>query len=386
MAIKTPIYLDYQATTPLDPRVLDAMMPYLTDVFGNPHSSTHAFGWQAAAALDIAREQVAGVIGAKPQEIYFTSGATEANNLALKGIMDIWGRKRPHLVTVVSEHKCVLEAAAACARAGYDVTVLPVQPDGLLDLAKLEEAVTDKTALVSVMAVNNEIGVVQPLADIGRIAKAKGALFHTDAAQAFGKVELDVNAMHIDLMSISAHKIYGPKGVGALYRREARATALTPQMDGGGQEGGIRSGTQAPALVAGLGKAAEIAKDEMAQEAMRLSDMMARFKAKLTDAIPGLLINGSEARRWPGNLNICVPGVDGDLLLASIRPLALSSGAACASAVSGPSYVLAAIGRTENEARSALRIGIGRFTTDEQMDFAAQTLIGAITEIKGQAT
>lgn len=385
MSVKTPVYLDYQATTPLDPRVLDAMMPYLTEVFGNPHSSTHAFGWQAEAALDIAREQVAGVIGAKAEEIYFTSGATESNNLALKGIMEAWGKKRPHLVTVATEHKCVLEAATACERAGYKVTVLPVEADGLVDLERLSEAVTEETALVSVMAVNNEIGVIQPLAEIGSIAHAQGALMHTDAAQAFGKIPLDVNAMHIDLMSISGHKIYGPKGIGALYKRDSRRTALTPQMSGGGQEGGVRSGTQAPALVAGLGKAAEIAAQEMAQEQTRLAHMMERFRKKLFDAVPGLLVNGSLSERWAGNLNITVQGVDGDLLLASIRTLALSSGAACASAVSGPSYVLAAIGRTREEAQSALRIGIGRFTTDEELDYATDTLINAIAKLKGLA-
>jgi len=385
VSVKTPVYLDYQATTPLDPRVLDAMMPYLTEVFGNPHSSTHAFGWQAEAALDIAREQVAGVIGAKAEEIYFTSGATESNNLALKGIMEAWGKKRPHLVTVATEHKCVLEAATACERAGYKVTVLPVEADGLVDLERLSEAVTEETALVSVMAVNNEIGVIQPLAEIGSIAHAQGALMHTDAAQAFGKIPLDVNAMHIDLMSISGHKIYGPKGIGALYKRDSRRTALTPQMSGGGQEGGVRSGTQAPALVAGLGKAAEIAAQEMAQEQTRLAHMMERFRKKLFDAVPGLLVNGSLSERWAGNLNITVQGVDGDLLLASIRTLALSSGAACASAVSGPSYVLAAIGRTREEAQSALRIGIGRFTTDEELDYATDTLINAIAKLKGLA-
>lgn len=385
MSVRTPIYLDYQATTPLDPRVLEAMMPYLTEVFGNPHSSTHSFGWQAEAALDIAREQVAGVIGAKADEIFFMSGATEANNLALKGIMDVWGKKRPHLVTVATEHKCVLEAAAACERAGYKVTVLPVEPDGLVDLDMLANAVTEQTALVSVMAVNNEIGVIQPLAEIGRIAHEKGALFHTDAAQAFGKVSLDVAAMQIDLMSISGHKIYGPKGVGALYKRNGRATTLTPQMNGGGQEGGLRSGTQAPALVAGLGKAAEIAAQEMAQEHSRLTHMMERFLGRLSGAVPDLLINGSVTQRWAGNLNITVPGVDGDLLLASIRSLAVSSGAACASAVSGPSYVLKAIGRTKAEAQSALRIGIGRFTTEEELEYAAETLTSAVAKLKGSA-
>lgn len=381
--VKTPIYLDYQATTPMDPRVLDAMMPYLTEKFGNPHSSTHRFGWEAEAALDIAREQVAEVIGAEAEEIYFTSGATESNNLALKGIMDVWGRKKPHLVTVATEHKCVLEAARACEQAGYKVTYLSVLESGLIDLDLLAASVTPETALVSVMAVNNEIGVIQPLEAIGAICRERGALFHTDAAQAFGKIPLDVNAMNIDLMSISGHKIYGPKGVGALYKRAGRQTALTPQMSGGGQEGGVRSGTQAPALVAGLGMAAALCKAEMAQERDRLSKMMARLKAKLLAAMPDLLINGDEDRRWVGNLNVSFSGLDGDLLLANIRSLAVSSGAACASAVSGPSYVLQAIGRTESQAKSALRIGIGRFTTDDDIDHAANVLVQAVESMGG---
>jgi len=381
--VKTPIYLDYQSTTPMDERVLDAMMPYLTSKFGNPHSSTHRFGWEAEAALDIAREQVSDVIGAKAEEIYFTSGATEANNLAIKGIMDVWGSKKPHMVTVVTEHKCVLEAARATEKMGCRVTYLPVNPNGLIDLKQLEEAVTAETALVSVMAVNNEIGVIQPLAEIGAICREKGALFHTDAAQGFGKVPLDVEAMKIDLMSISGHKIYGPKGVGALYKRSGRQTALTPQMSGGGQEGGIRSGTQAPALVAGFGVAASLCKAEMAQERDRLAKMMNRLKSRLFKALPKLVVNGDEEVRWVGNLNISFPGLDGDLLLANIRSLAVSSGAACASAVSGPSYVLQAIGRTDALSKSALRIGIGRFTTDDEVDFAAETLISAVKTMGG---
>ncbi|TNE62015.1 MAG: aminotransferase class V-fold PLP-dependent enzyme [Alphaproteobacteria bacterium] len=382
-AIQTPVYLDYQATTPLDERVLAAMMPYLTAKFGNPHSSTHRFGWEAEAALDVARGQVASLIGAAADEIYFTSGATESNNLVLKGVMDVWGKKRPELVTVATEHKCVLEAAAACARAGYDVTVLPVGPDGLVDLDQVAEAVSERTALVSVMAVNNEIGVIQPLREIGAIAKRHGALFHTDAAQGFGKIVLDVDDLSLDFMSISAHKIYGPKGVGALYKRAGRQTALTPQMSGGGQEHGLRSGTQAPALVAGLGAAAALCAQGIGQEAGHIEALMARLKARLFADLPGLLLNGSESARWVGNLNISFPGLDGDLLLASIRSLAVSSGAACASAMTGPSYVLAAIGRTETETKAALRIGIGRFTTDAELDFAADEIVGAVRKVGG---
>lgn len=377
-----PIYLDYQATTPLDPRVLDAMMPFFTEKFGNPHSSTHAYGWETEAALDIARQQVASVIAADEGEVIFTSGATEANNLVLKGVMDAWGKKRPHMVTVATEHKCVLEAAAVCAHHGYDVTILPVGGDGIVDLNRVEEAITGSTALVSVMAVNNEIGVIQPLAEIGRLAKTKGALFHSDAAQAFGKTPLDVADMQLDFMSISGHKIYGPKGVGALYKRSGRSTALTPQMSGGGQEAGLRSGTQAPALVAGLGAASALAATDMMQEARRLESLMIRLKDALFEIAPDILINGSEEKRWVGNLNVSFPGIDGDMLLASVRNLALSSGAACASAVSGPSYVLEAIGRSASESKAALRIGIGRFTTDEEIDEAIAILQGALRTLR----
>lgn len=375
MSVKSA-YMDYQSTTPLDERVLAVMMPYLTDKFGNPHSAEHRFGWEAEAALDVAREQVAGVIGAETSSITFLSGATEANNLAIKGAMEVWGDKRPHLVTVATEHKCVLEAAHACKRAGYRLTVLPVDADGLLDLNRLEDEIDDETALVSVMAVNNEIGVTQPLRDIGALCRARGVLFHTDAAQAFGKISLDVNDMNIDLMSISGHKIYGPKGVGALYRRQAREAAIAPQMHGGGQEDGLRAGTQAPALVAGFGKAADLCAVDMAQEAGRLDSMMTRLKAGLRACAPGLFINGHEKKRWIGNLNVCFPGLDGDRLFADIRGLAVSSGAACASAVTGPSYVLEALGVSEQNANASLRIGIGRMTTDDDIDFA----IGKVRE------
>lgn len=381
--VKTPIYLDYQATTPLDKRVLDVMMPYLVEHFGNPHSSTHSFGWRAVAALDIAREQVAGVLNALPAEVYFTSGATEANNMVLKGAMEYWGKKRPKLVTVATEHKCVLESALYCQRAGYELEVMPVAENGLVDLDQLESAVDGRTALVSVMAVNNEIGVIQPLEAIGRIVKSAGALFHSDAAQAFGKIPLDVDALQLDFVSISAHKIYGPKGVGALYKRAGREHALAPFFSGGGQENGVRAGTQAPALVAGLGAAAEIAAEEMAVEASRISKLMENFKQKLFAEMPSLKLNGDAERRWAGNLNISFPGVDGDLLLANIRDLAVSSGAACASAVSGPSYVLEAIGCAESDAKSALRIGVGRFTEVPELDFAANRLVETVSDMGG---
>lgn len=377
------VYMDYQSTTPLDERVLAIMMPYLTDKFGNPHSAEHKYGWEAEAALDVAREQVSAVIGTSPQSITFMSGATEANNLAIKGAMEVWGETRPHLITVATEHKCVLEAALACEQKGYRLTILPVGRDGLLDINHLDDAISDETALVSVMAVNNEIGVVQPLKEIGALCRARGVLFHTDAAQAYGKIPIDVADMNIDLMSISAHKIYGPKGVGALFRRQAREAAIAPQMHGGGQEGGLRAGTQAPALVAGFGRAAELCSAEMAQEAGRLSTLMARLKAGLRSIAPCATVNGDEKMRWIGNLNVCFPGLDGDRLFADIRGLAVSSGAACASAVAEPSYVLEAIGVAEKDAKTSIRMGIGRMTTDEEIDFALAKLAEAIEKQGG---
>ena len=344
MAVKTPVYMDYQATTPLDPRVLDAMMPYLTDRFGNPHSVGHRFGWEAEAGVDKARGDVATLIGAEPEDIVFTSGATETNNLVLKGVMAAYGTKRDHLVTVVTEHKCVLEAAASVARAGFQVTLLPVGGDGLIDLDRLADSLTDRTALVSVMTVNNEIGVIQPIARIGALCRERGVLFHTDAAQAFGKLPLDVADQNIDLMSISGHKIHGPKGIGALYLRRRPRIRLVPQMDGGGQEGGIRSGTLSPALCVGLGAAASIAGAEMARDGEHVARLMGRFRSKLVDALPGVVVNGHTEQRYPGNLNLSFPGLDGELLIANLRDLAVSSGAACASATTGPSYVLEAIG------------------------------------------
>ncbi len=381
--MRKPVYLDNQATTPMDPRVLEAMTPYFLEHFGNPHSTTHSYGWTAEAGVEKARRQIAAVIGADAAEIYFTSGATEANNLAVKGTMQALGAKRPHMVTLVSEHKCLLESARSVELSGYRVTYVPVQENGLVDLAVMEAAIGDETALVSVMAVNNEIGVIQPIAEIAEIAKARGAVFHSDAAQAFGKINLNVDTQHIDLMSLSGHKIYGPKGIGILYKRAERRVAVTPQMSGGGQEKGLRPGTLAPAQCVGFGEAAEIASREMAQEEGRLRTMMERLKASLKAKMPAVIINGDEDMRWVGNLNISFPGLDGELLLANLRDLALSSGAACASAVSGPSYVLKAIGVDERTAKASLRLGIGRFTTDEEIDFASETLIKTVTKMGG---
>lgn len=383
MAVKTPIYMDYQATTPLDPRVLDAMMPYLTDRFGNPHSVGHRFGWEAEAGVDKARGDVATLIGAAPEDIVFTSGATETNNLVLKGVMAAYGAKRDHLVTVVTEHKCVLEAAASVARAGFQVTLLPVGGDGLIDLDRLADSLTDRTALVSVMTVNNEIGVIQPVARIGALCRERGVLFHTDAAQAFGKLPLDVADQNIDLISISGHKIHGPKGIGALYMRRRPRIRLVPQMDGGGQEGGIRSGTLSPALCAGLGAAASIAGAEMARDGEHVARLMGRFRSKLVDVLPGVVVNGHTEQRYSGNLNLSFPGLDGELLIANLRDLAVSSGAACASATTGPSYVLEAIGVPEELAAASIRFGIGRFTTEAEVDFAAGRVIETVAQMGG---
>ena len=384
--VKTPIYLDYQATTPLDPRALKAMQPYLKDRFGNPHSVDHRFGWEAEAAVSVAREQVAAVIGARPEEIIFTSGATESNNLALKGVMQAYGSKRRHLVSVVSEHKCVLESAQAIARWGFELTILPIQPDGLVDPERLADALREDTALVSVMAVNNEIGVIQPLAEIGRITRQRGVLFHSDAAQAFGKVPLDVEAMNIDLMSLSGHKIYGPKGVGALYVRQRPPVRLVPQMDGGGQEAGLRSGTLSPALVVGFGIAARIAMESQDAETRQISQLSRVFRQTLQAAIPDLGINGSLEQRYLGNLNLTFPGINGDLLLAELRDLSMSSGAACASASEGPSYVLEALGLSEELAQSSLRIGIGRFTTADELEYAAGRIIEVVAKLRPAGT
>ena len=383
MAVKTPVYMDYQATTPLDPRVLDAMMPYLTDRFGNPHSVGHRFGWEAEAGVDKARGDVATLIGAAPEDIVFTSGATETNNLVLKGVMAAYGAKRDHLVTVVTEHKCVLEAAASVARAGFQATLLPVGGDGLIDLDRLADSLTDRTALVSVMTVNNEIGVIQPVARIGALCRERGVLFHTDAAQAFGKLPLDVADQNIDLMSISGHKIHGPKGIGALYLRRRPRIRLVPQMDGGGQEGGIRSGTLSPALCAGLGAAASVAGAEMTRDGEHVARLMGRFRSKLVDALPGVVVNGHTEQRYPGNLNLSFPGLDGELLIANLRDLAVSSGAACASATTGPSYVLEAIGVPEALVAASIRFGIGRFTTEAEIDFAAERVIETVAQMGG---
>lgn len=367
------IYLDYQATTPVDPAVVEAMKPFWEGTFGNPHSE-HRHGWQAAAGMEKARAAIGGLVGMPGETVVFTSGATEANNLALKGAAEAAPAGRNRIVTAATEHSCVLESARALEARGFELTILPVQPDGLLDLDVLKTALGEDVAIISVMAVNNEIGVIQLLADVGKRAKAAGALFHTDAAQAFGKIPLNMEEISADLLSISGHKVYGPKGIGALVVRPG--THLAPQMHGGGQEGkGLRSGTLAPALIAGLAKAAEIASERMAEDRAHAESLWERMLAALPS---DHRINGSVERRWKGNLNVAFPGIDGARLIADLRRLSVSSGAACSSASGRKSHVLEALGLPENLARASLRMGWGRFTTEDDIDQAARMITDAV--------
>jgi len=377
-----PIYLDYQATTPMDPRVLEAMMPYFTHKFGNSGSRSHAYGWEAEEGTEKARGQVARLIGADEKEVIFTSGATESNNLAIRGVAEFYKDRKNHIITTVTEHKCVLDTCRHLEQQGFEVTYLPVRQDGLLDLDVLRAAITDKTVLVSVMAVNNEIGVIQPLAEIGKICREKKVFFHTDAAQAAGKIALDVEEMNIDLMSISGHKIYGPKGIGALYVRRKPRVRLVPMIVGGGQERGFRSGTLPTPLCVGLGEAAEICLNEMDAEATRLKKLQERMlnglRAKLTD----IVVNGDLEQRIPGNLNISFAYVEGESLMMGIKNLAVSSGSACTSASLEPSYVLRALGVEEEMAHTSLRIGLGRFTTEHEVDTAVDELVRHVNKLR----
>ncbi len=377
-----PIYLDYQATTPCEPAVVEAMLPYFTEIFGNPHSVEHAYGWKAEEAVEAARTEVAALIGAEPREIVFTSGATEANNLAIKGAVRFrkqLGRRK--VVTLASEHKCVLESARALAVEDVEVTILPVGPDGLVDLERLAEAVDEETALVSVMAANNEIGTLQPLAEIAEIVHAKGAWLHSDAAQAAGKVPFDVRALDLDLVSLSGHKIYGPKGIGALFVRRRPRIRLEPLFSGGGQERGLRSGTLAPALCVGIGKAATLSAGKMTAEGERLWGLQHRLRRSLQQGVREVRFNGHETLRLPGNLNVTFPGIDAQALLRAVPDLALSTGSACSSASVEPSYVLRAIGLDEALARASLRIGLGRPTGEADVDRAAARLSEAVNAL-----
>ena len=386
-----PIYFDNQATTRVDPRVLEAMLPFFTEHFGNPHSTSHSYGHIAAAAVEEARDEIAALIHADPREIIFTSGATEANNLAIKGAAHFSraysqaGRSRDHIVTLTTEHKCVLESCAQLEREGFAVTYVPVEPSGLVALDKLEAALTEHTLLVSVLAAHNEIGVIQPLAEIGALCRARGVLFHTDAAQAAGKIPLDVEAMHIDLMSISGHKLYGPKGIGVLYVRRRPRVRLLPLIDGGGQERGLRSGTLPTPLCVGLGRAAAIAAQEMPDEALRLRQLRDRLHQGLLRRVPGLALNGDAERRLPGNLNLSFPGIEAPSLIEACPAIAISTGSACTSAKVEPSYVLRALGLPDPVANSAIRIGIGRFNTAAEVDFAVDALAAAAARLTDDA-
>jgi cysteine desulfurase len=386
-----PVYLDNQATTRVDPRVLEAMLPFFTEHFGNPHSTSHSYGHVAAAAVEEARGEIAALIHADPREIIFTSGATEANNLAIKGAAHFSraysqaGRSRDHIVTLTTEHKCVLESCAQLEREGFAVTYVPVEPSGLVALDKLEAALTEHTLLVSVLAAHNEIGVIQPLAEIGALCRARGVLFHTDAAQAAGKIPLDVEAMHIDLMSISGHKLYGPKGIGVLYVRRRPRVRLLPLIDGGGQERGLRSGTLPTPLCVGLGRAASIAAQEMPDEALRLRQLRDRLHQGLSRRVSGLTLNGDAERRLPGNLNLSFPGIEAPSLIEACPAIAISTGSACTSAKVEPSYVLRALGLPDPVANSAIRIGIGRFNTAAEVDFAIDALAAAAARLTEDA-
>ena len=380
-----PVYLDYQATTPTDPRVLEAMLPYFTELFGNPHSRNHRYGWDAEEGVEKARAQIAHLIGANEKEIIFTSGATESNNLALKGVARFYKDKKRHIITCVTEHKCVLDSCRHLELDGFSVTYLPVQKNGLIDLDQLRAAITADTVIVSIMAVNNEIGVIQPLAEIGRLCREHKVFFHTDAAQAAGKIPLDVEAMQIDLMSISGHKIYGPKGIGALYVRRRPRVRLEAMISGGGQERGMRSGTLPTPLCVGLGEACRIAEAEMAMDTERLHALRDRFLNGINARLPEVYLNGDLEQRIPGNLNISFAYVEGEGLMMGIKDLAVSSGSACTSASLEPSYVLRALGVDVELAHTSLRIGFGRFTTEAEVDYALERIVGEVTRLRSMS-
>jgi cysteine desulfurase len=381
--MKLPIYMDYHATTPVDPRVVQAMVPYFTEHFGNAASRNHPFGWAAEEAVDNARTQVANLIGASAKEIIFTSGATESNNLAIKGVAEMYREKGNHIITSVTEHKAVIDTCKRLEKQGYRVTYLPVQKDGRISLDDLKAALTDKTILITIMAANNEIGVIQPIAEIGAIAKEKGILFHTDAVQAAGKVPFDVNALKVDLVSLSAHKMYGPKGIGALYvRRRNPRVLLAEQINGGGHERGMRSGTLNVPGIVGMGAAAEICRNEMATETARLRAMRDRLNDALHRNLDEIFINGSMEHRLPHNLNISFAYVEGESLLMGINDVAVSSGSACTSASLEPSYVLKALGAGDDLAHSSIRFGLGRWTTDEEVDYVINKLTTVVQRLR----
>jgi cysteine desulfurase len=381
--VKLPIYMDDHATTPMDPRVLEAMIPYFTSKFGNAASRNHSFGWEAEQGVERAREQVAKLIGATAKEIIFTSGATESNNLAIKGIAEMYRERGNHIITQVTEHKAVLDTCKRLEKHGYRITYLPVKADGLIDLEDLKRAIDDKTILVSIMFANNEIGVIQPVAEIGKICHQHNVIFHTDAVQAVGKIPVDVNAMNIDTLSLTGHKIYGPKGCGALYvRRRNPRVQISAQIDGGGHERGMRSGTLNVPSIVGLGKACEIAGEEMAAEAERLGGLRDKLKAKLEANLDYLHVNGSMEHRLPANLNVSFVYVEGESLLMGINDVAVSSGSACTSASLEPSYVLKALGLGDDVAHSSIRFGLGRFNTEAEVDYVADKVIDVVQKLR----
>jgi len=381
--MKLPIYMDYHATTPVDPRVIESMMPYFTEKFGNAASRNHPFGWGAEEAVEAARKQVADVLGANAKEIIFTSGATESNNLAIKGVAEMYREKGNHIITCVTEHKAVVDTCKKLEKQGLRVTYLPVQKDGRISLDELRAAITDKTILITIMTANNEIGVIQPIAEIGAIAKEKGILFHTDAVQAFGKVPFDVTALKTDLVSISGHKIYGPKGVGALYvRRRNPRVLLAEQISGGGHERGMRSGTLNVPGIVGLGKAAELCRLEMDKDTERLRKLRDRLNDELHRNLDEIYINGSMEHRLPHNLNISFAYVEGESLLMGINDVAVSSGSACTSASLEPSYVLKALGAGDDLAHSSIRFGLGRWTTEEEVDYVVDKLTKVVRRLR----
>lgn len=381
---RRPIYLDYAATTPVDPRVRDAMIPWLTERFGNPASRTHAYGWEAEKVVEEARSRVAELVGCEPRELVWTSGATEADNLAIKGVAEFYRDRGRHLVTLRTEHKAVLDSVKALESRGFTATYLPVRDDGLVDLDELERALRPDTLLVSVALVNSEIGVIQPIEEIGALCRERGILFHVDAAQATGKVAIDLQKLDVSLMSFSAHKTYGPKGIGALYVRRRPRVRLEAQMHGGGHERGFRSGTLPTHQIVGMGEAYRLAREEMAEEVPRIRALRDRLLAALLE-LPGIHVNGDLERRVPHNLNVSVEGIEGDALLLSLgEELAVSAGSACTSASLEPSYVLRALGRTPELARSALRLTLGRFTTVEEIDTAIRLLRERILALRGR--
>jgi cysteine desulfurase len=384
MAIKLPIYMDYNATTPVDPRVLEAMLPYFTEKFGNAASRSHSYGWTAESAVEAARETLTRFVGgSSPKEIVFTSGATEADNLAIKGVAEYLGSKGNHIITSVIEHKAVLDTCKRLQRQGFEVTYLPVGKSGLVDPDDVRKAITDKTILVSIMLVNNEVGTWQPVEEIGAITRERGVLFHTDAVQGLGKVPFDVERAKVDLVSMSAHKMYGPKGVGALWVRRAKPRIrLVAQMDGGGHEHGMRSGTLNVPGIVGFAKAAELARAEMPEESARLLRLREKLRSAIQDGLEETFVNGSLDRRMPGNLNVSFAFVEGEALMMAIKDVAVSSGSACTSASLEPSYVLKAMGVGDELAHSSIRFGLGRFTTEEEVDYVGRLVVEKVKGLR----